>query len=124
MANEFDKLVYFLSTLSHVHEHALLKPVIEGSSEKKALDLLNDVALASTTKARGNVTAVTMKQIATAIEFFYSKNAPCHGSLDVYLQSIEKVLANNDDRGIIQTEILKEVVFSPAEKSKDRVIKC
>ena len=124
MADEFDKLVYVLSTLSHVREHAPLKPVIEGSSEKKHVDLLNDVALALTTKARGDVTAVTMKQSATAIEFFYSKNAPCNGSLDAYLQSIKKFLANNDDLGVIQIEILKEVVSSCTEKFQDRVIKC
>ncbi len=124
MADEFDKLVYVLSTLSHVREHAPLKPVIEGFSRKKHVDLLNDIALALTTKARGDVTAVTMKQSATAIEFFYSKNAPCNGSLDAYLQSIKKVLANNDDLGVIQTEILKEFVSSCTEKFKDRVIKC
>ena len=124
MADEFDKLVYVLSTLSHVRDHAPLKPVIEGSSEQKHVDLLNDVALALTTKARGDVTAVTMKQSATALEFFYSKNAPCNGSLDLYLQSIKKVLANNDDLDIIQIEIFKEVVSSCTEKFKDRVIKC
>lgn len=123
MADEFDKLVYVLSTLSHVREHAPLKPAID-SSEKKHVDLLNSITLALTTKVIGDVTAVTMKQSATVIEFFYSKNAPCNGSLDVYLQSIKKALANNDDLGIIQTEILKEVVSSCTEKFKDRVIKC
>lgn len=90
MADEFDKLVYVLSKLSHFRENAPLKPVLSGSSEKMHVGLLNDIALALTTKARGDVTAVTMKQSVAAIEFFYSKNAPCNGSLDVYLQSIRK----------------------------------
>lgn len=121
MADEFDKLVYVLSTLLHVCEHAPFKPVIEDQSERKHVDLLNDIALALTTKARGDVTAVTTKQSGTAIEFFYSKNAPCNRSLDVYLQAIKEALANNDRLGAIQTAIMKEVVPSCIEKFKDRV---
>lgn len=124
MADDFDKHVYVLSTLSHVRDHAPHAPVIEGSSEKKHLNLLNDIALALTTKAKGDVTAVTMIQSATAIEFLYSKNAPCNGSLDTYLQSIKKILASNEDLTIIQSEILKAIVSSCIEKFRDRVIKC
>lgn len=124
MADEFDKLVYVLSTVSHVREHAPLNPVIEGPSERKHVDLLNDIALALTIRAKGDVTAVTMKQSATAIEFFYSKNAPCNGSLDVYLQAIKEAIANNDDMEVIQTEIMKEVVSSCTDKFKNRAIKC
>lgn len=107
MADEFDKLVYVLSTVSHVRDHAPLKPVIESSSERKNIDLLDGIALALTTRAKGDVTAVTMKQSATAIEFFYSKNPPCNGSLDVYLQAIKEAIANNNEIEVIQIEILK-----------------
>ena len=124
MADEFDKLLYVLSTLSHVCVHAPPKPVIEGQSERKHLDLLNDIALGLTTKARGDVTAVTMKQSTTGIEFFYSKNTPSNGSLDMYLQAIKEAIANNDDVDDIQAAIMKEVVSSCIEKFKIRVVKC
>lgn len=124
MAEEFDKLVYVLSTLSHVCKHAPPKPVIEGQSERNHVDLLNDIALALTTKTNGDITAVTMKQSGTAIEFFYSMNAPCNGSLDVYLQAIKEAIAKTDDIEDIQVAVMKEVVPSCIEKFKDRVVKC
>ena len=124
MSDEFDQLIYVLSTLLPVYDHAPPKPVIEGRSERKHVDLLNDVALALTTKASGDVTAVTMKQNGTAIEFLYSKNAPCNGSLDVYLQAIKDAIAKNDDVGAIQTALMKVVVSSCVEKFRNRVVKC
>lgn len=124
MSDELDQLIYVLSTLLPVCDHAPLNPVIEGESERKHLELLNDIALALTTKANGDVTAVTMKKNGSDIEFLYSKNTPCNGSLDVYLQAIKDVIANNDDVGIIQTALLKVVVSSCIEKFKKRVVKC
>lgn len=61
-----------------------------------------------------------MKESGTAIEFFYSKNAPCNGSLDVYLQAIKEAIAKNDDIEDIQVAVMKEVVSSCIEKFKDR----
>lgn len=65
-----------------------------------------------------------MKQSGTAIEFFYSMNAPCNGSLDVYLQAIKEAIAKTDDIEDIQVAVIKEVVPSCIEKFKDRVVKC
>lgn len=84
MANEFHKLVHVFSTLVHVCVHVPLMLFIQDSEKAEStLNYLNNVALALTTKAKGNVTAFILKQSATAIQFFYSQNAPCNGSLNV-----------------------------------------
>ena len=95
-ADEFDKLVYVLSTVSHVREHAQLKPVIESPSKRKHnIDLLNDIALALTTGAKRRCCCSHDEtECHRYRNFFYSKQAPCNGSLDVYLQAIKEAIAN------------------------------
>lgn len=79
---------YILSSVSHIREHTTLKPVIEFPPERKHVSLLDGIDLGLTTKAKGDVTAVMMKQSATTIDFLYSKNKLYNGYLDGYLQAI------------------------------------
>ncbi|MCJ1470267.1 hypothetical protein MMC07_008912 [Pseudocyphellaria aurata] len=123
MADELDKLVYVLSYCRPVREYAPIKPAID-QSDKKHLDLLNDIALVLTTRAKGDGTAVTMKHSATAIEFFYSKNAPCDGALDAYLEEIKNAIAGNDNLQTIYAELLRVIVSRGIQKFTSRAAKC
>lgn len=49
--------------------------------DQKHTSLLDDIAILLVVKARGDVTAVTMKQMSDRMEFYYSKNGPCFGTL-------------------------------------------
>lgn len=123
MADELDKLVYVLTTVSHVREHSPLKSIME-NPQKQVLKLLDGIALALTTKAKGDVTAVRMKQSPTGIEFLFSKNAPSNGYLDRYLKAVTEIIAGNDDMETMQVKLSKLVIYCCVEKFKSRVIKC
>jgi hypothetical protein len=124
MSNDFNSLVYALSSIRHVREYAPQPAIPMNDVDKKHLSLLDDVALLLVVKAKGDVAAVTMKQMDDRVEFYYSKNGPCLGALDEYLNSVKRIIGDSVNYNTMNLDLLAVVMSTCLDKVRSRFIKC
>lgn len=109
MAKQLDKLIYVLSSVKHIREPALPPKLRMETTHRKHVELLDDIAFLLVTKARNDVVAVTWHQTSATITFYYAKNAPCSGSMDNYLTSIQHALRPGSNLDTLQTDLYRKI---------------
>src|SRR6266487_2600984 len=87
----FDKLLFALSSISHICGHAPTKST-GAAQQRKHLSLLDGIALLLVTEDKADVAAVSFLQTSTSIEFYYAKNRPCAPRIRGYIESLLEVL--------------------------------
>lgn len=121
--SSFDDDVYLLSSARHIRDNIPASTPKGDSERKKHLLLLDDIALLLITKAKGDVCAVTWRTTNQRIEFFYSKNAPCHRSLEPYLSEIKQIVATPMSSRAREEKLLTLILKTCLEKVGSRVQK-
>lgn len=124
MSNDFNSLVYALSSIRQVREYAPQSARPRDKIDKDHLLLLNDVALLLVVKANGDVAAVTMKRMIDRIDFYYSKNGPCFGALNEYLNSVKRIIGDSVDYNSMHKDLLSVVMSACFDKVRSRLVKC
>ena len=71
-----DELVYALSSVRHIREHAPTIPDV-ATDQKKYLSLTGGIALLLVTEDKADVTAASFVQVSTSVDFYYAKNRLC-----------------------------------------------
>src|SRR5436190_14282115 len=69
----FDKLLFALSSISHIRGHAPTESSL-AAQQRKHLSFLDGIALLLVTEDKADVAAVSFLQTPTSIEFYYAKN--------------------------------------------------
>ncbi len=124
MSNDFNSLLYALSSISHVREYAPQSALPMDDIDKMHLSLLDDVAFILVVKAKGDVAAVTMKRMNYRVDFYYSKNGPCFGALDEYLNSIQRIIGDSVDYNAMHRDLMAVVMSTCLDKVRSRFMKC
>jgi hypothetical protein len=91
-----NELVYALSCVRCIREHAPTEPATTTTTQRKHLNLLDGIALLLVTEDKSDVAAVSFLQTSKSIEFLYAKNRPCTVSEKAYIESLLALIRNYD----------------------------
>ncbi|MCJ1429000.1 hypothetical protein MMC29_006913 [Sticta canariensis] len=80
--------VYALSRLSHRHKNPPTKPKTMGIEERKILKVLDGISLLLVTEDKGDFVAVSFTQSTSTSTVHSTKNSPCNGALNMYIDGI------------------------------------
>jgi hypothetical protein len=119
-----DELIFALSCISHVCEHAPTVP--SGTAQqRKHLSLLDGLALFLVTEDRGDVAAVSFAQSSTSVDFYYAKNRPCKASMTEYVESLLKEVRNYEPskKNEFIVNIVKKAASMCIRKVRSRIRK-
>jgi hypothetical protein len=91
-----DDLVYAVSPIRYIREHAPTVVRIRDERRKKHLHLVDAIALLLVTEDKSDVAAVSCTRTPTSIRFYYAKNRPCTPEETTYIKSPLETIQNFD----------------------------
>lgn len=124
MEDQFNHLVYVLSSLKHIEEHVPAPAVNMEAQEKKHMSFLDLIARIFVTKARGDVAAAMMELTSQRVTIYYAKNGPCSNDFKQYLDRLLHVIATTPILNDMQTGIVMEILLACKDKFRSHIIKC
>lgn len=124
MDDQFDRLVYVLSSLKQIRAHVPASAANMEAQEKKHMSFLDHIALILVTKAQGDVAATMMEHTSRQLTIYYAKNAPCSDDFRAYLARLQIIIAHTSDHATMQRSLIKEILFACRAKFNTRVKKC
>jgi hypothetical protein len=120
-----NELVYALSCVRYIREHAPAKPAEITATQRKHLNLLDGIALLLVTEDKSDVAAASFLQKSKTINFFYAKNRPCTASEKAYIGSLLELIRNYDpsEEDQYTWDILNIAVRTCLRKVRNRIQK-
>ena len=120
-----NELVYALSCVRYIREHAPAKPAEITATQRKHLNLLDGIALLLVTEDKSDVAAVSFLQNSKSINFFYAKNRPCTAPEKAYIGSLLELIRNYDPSKENQYtwDIVNKAVRTCLKKVRNRIQK-
>lgn len=121
--SSFDEDAYLLSIIKDNRDNIPNIPPKGQPIDQYHLSLLDDIAILLTTKAKGDVTAVTWRLTQNRAEILFSKNAPTRKVLDPYLSEVTHILASSAPRYEREVKLLNLALKTCINKVRYRIEK-